>query len=920
MMKKKRNLLAALIFLNVIGGGMGQGVLAYDKITSKTPDPGIYDSIEREVITDGSAEGLAIPGYDMNGGDYTILNGGTVSLTTKSTTAYGLWVDEGSTKPTNLTIGGDLKLTIDNSGFTGSNDKVIGVWKQAGYIPLPGAEQPENHGGVITLHDAAVDVTGAYNAYGLLAGTDFFGNSEGGGHIVVNGNLHVTAHTLKSDSRDTATNRTFGIASIMGLVELKGKENVVTVTADQSTGDNNKETAGLFTTGGGKITSEEDTQLTIAVTNTKTTMGGKTIYGINSGYYDQTESFEKYKGSSGVDLKGTTVITLDTRGSATGVQSAIRAKDHFNDLTIDFLKDDEYQYKRVGIEAETEASVKVDSLHIGTGTDKVQDPSHITALKTSSDKDLYPSHSYTNAGTITVNQNKNKEVQLRGQLYAANKGTINVSLSDAASYLYGNTKIQDWGDTVGTINLDVMNGAKWTNVQDSNDSASTLTSLTLSSGGVVDLTDTAYTDIDKHQYQSIYIKDIFDGDGGTIHMDIDASANTDNSDRVYVDGTHKGTHYITLNNVGSDTDGAAGTVLVSVKNEDGEFKAKDGEGTLYWNKYTLDRLDADKGETVTEGYNTDWYLKEVEHTDEPTTSVDTILGANALNYHTWIMESDKLMKRMGDLRHNGDDERGLWFRVRGSKISRDDSAFFENEYTTYELGYDDLDTETEEYKRYTGVAVSYSDGDSSYRRGSGENSSRAISIYSTTMRNKGHYLDFVFKIADMDNDFSVFDTNGSNIAGSMDNQGISLNVEYGRKKDMGDKWYIEPQGQLTLGYLDGDKYRLNNGILVDQGGISSLVGRIGFNIGRDLDEKTNLYFKANLLHEFLGDYSLNMKDAATGESLRKEGSFQDTWGEIGVGAAIQTGENSHIYFDVEKTFGGDFTKDWAWNAGVRWTF
>lgn len=913
-MKKKRNLLAALIFLNVIGGGTGQGVLAYEQIISRAPVPGTYDSINRIVTADGPAEGLDIPVTD--GGDYTILNGGTISLTTKGSTAYGLWVSEGRNNPTNLTIDGDLKLTIDNSGFTGTNDKVIGVWKYAGYNPFPDAEQPEDQGGVITLHDAAVDVKGAYNAYGLLAGTDFGGNSEGGGHIVVNGNLHVTAHTLKSDSR--GTNRTFGIASIMGLVELEGKDNVVTVTADQSTGDNNRETAGLFTTGGGKITSEKDTQLTIAVTNTKTTTGGKTIYGINSGYYDQMDFYKEYQGISGVDLKGTTVITLDTGGYATGVQSAIKAQDHFNDLTIDFLQDDKYQDKRVGIEAETGASVTVDSLHIGTGTDKVRDPSHITALKTSIDKDLYD-HSYTNAGTITVNQDKNKEVQLRGQLYAANKGTINVSLSDAASYLYGNTKIQDWGDTVGYLNLDVMNGAKWINVQDINDSASALTTLTLSSGGMVDLTDTRYNG--ESRYQDIYIKDTFDGSEGTIHMDINAAAHTDNSDRVYVDGIHSGTHYITLNNI--DTTGvydAAGTVLVSVKDEQGEFKANDSEGTLYWNKYTLDRLDKENDETVTEGYGTDWVLAEVDHTDEPTTSVDTILGANALNYHTWIMESDKLMKRMGDLRHNGADDQGLWFRVRGSKISRDDSAFFENEYTTYELGYDNLDKETEDYKRYNGVAISYSDGSSSYKRGSGENSSKAISVYSTTMRNKGHYLDFVFKIMDMNNDFSVFDTNGNNIAGSMDNQGLSVNVEYGRKKALGDKWYIEPQGQLTLGYLDGDDYKLNNGILVDQGGISSLVGRIGFNLGRDIDEKTNFYFKANLLHEFLGDYSLNMMDEATGETLRKEGSFKDTWGEIGIGAAIRTGENSHIYFDMEKTFGGDFTKDWAWNAGVRWTF
>lgn len=915
MKLRGRKVLKTAVVLSVLSVYPYSVSLADGIITTVNPDPGTYDSIDRVV---NGGDGLNIPSYSTDGGDYIITNGGRISLTTNSTTAYGLWVSEGDTKPTNLNIGGDFSLIIDNSAFSGTNDKVIGVWKYAGYNPIPGTGQPENQGGTITLNNAIVDVTAGYNAYGLLAGEDFGGNSVDGGHIVVNGNLTVNSHTLNSGGKNTV-GRTFGIAAIKGLVELNGTTNNITVTADKSDGGSNRETAGLFTTGGGKITSQENTTLRLNIINTNTSAGGNTIYGINSGYYDQTTYYEEYQGVSGVELNGKTIINLDTMGYATGVKSSIMAKDYIKDLTVDFNNDDKYQDKRVGVATETGATVTIGSLHIGTGFDSVNDPNHITALQTSISKDLYKVD-YETSGTINVNQNQTNEVQLVGRLYSVDKGTINLNLNNNTSYLYGNTKVSWWGHDNGFINLDIANGATWVNVQNTNDADSTLTTLTLANGGIVDLTDTVYTDINQHKYQNIYINDTFDGSGGTINMDIDASTNTDNSDRVYVDGIHSGTHYITLNNVGSNVDGAAGTVLVSVNDEQGEFKANDSEGTLYWNKYTLDRLDKTGGETVTDGYNTDWILAEVEHTDDPTTSVDTILGANALNYHTWLLESDKLMKRMGDLRHNGEDEKGVWFRVRGSKISRDDSTAFENKYTTYELGYDTLDKETEDYKRYAGAAISYSDGSSSYEHGSGENSGKAISFYSTTMRNKGHYLDFVFKVVDMDNDFSVFDTNSNNITGAMDNQGISLNVEYGRKKDLGNKWYIEPQGQLTLGYLGGDNYRLNNGVAVEQGGISSLVGRIGFNIGRDLDEKTNLYLKANLLHEFLGDYSLDMTDTATGDTMHKDGSFGDTWGEIGIGAAIQTGKNNHIYFDVEKTFGGDFEKDWGWNAGVRWTF
>lgn len=402
-------------------------------------------------------------------------------------------------------------------------------------------------------------------------------------------------------------------------------------------------------------------------------------------------------------------------------------------------------------------------------------------------------------------------------------------------------------------------------------------------------------------------------------MDIDASTNTNNSDRIYVNGIHKGTHYITLNPLDENKlDGAAGTVLVSVKTEQGNFKANDSEGTLYWNRYELGSK-----ESETADYNTDWYLKNAERIDEPTTSVDTILGANALGYHTWRAETDKLMKRMGDLRHNGEDEKGAWFRVRGAEIGRDGEASFENKYTVYELGYDEITKKTDRFTRYQGAALSYIDGSSSFARGSGENNGKSIAFYTTEMRNKGHYLDLVFRIADMDSDYKVYDTNGNKITGEPENVGVSLSAEYGRKKVMDDNgWYIEPQGQLTLGYFGGDNYRAKYAdqyIDVHQSGIPSVLGRVGFNIGRDIDENTNIYLKANLLHEFCGDYDVDMVDSA-GNRRTESDTFNDTWFEYGIGAAIKTGKNNHIYFDFEKTAGGDFEQDWAWNAGMRWTF
>ena len=121
-----------------------------------------------------------------------------------------------------------------------------------------------------------------------------------------------------------------------------------------------------------------------------------------------------------------------------------------------------------------------------------------------------------------------------------------------------------------------------------------------------------------------------------------------------------------------------------------------------------------------------------------------------------------------------------------------------------------------------------------------------------------------------------------------------------------------------MGYLGGDSYTTSNGIEVSQSGIKSAVGRIGFNIGKEVGSKGVVYAKANLLHEFGGGYDVTMYDGR--DRVKVGDTFNDTWFEYGVGAAFAAGKNSHVYLDVERSSGSDFTKDWQWNIGARWTF
>ena len=525
---------------------------------------------------------------------------------------------------------------------------------------------------------------------------------------------------------------------------------------------------------------------------------------------------------------------------------------------------------------------------------------------------------WTSGGHITVGKDSSTlQTVINGNLTAKNNGYIAAFVNNAGSSFTGNTTDAHWQD-VNTrdagnkgIHLTLNDGSVWNDF----DYDSTIQVLDTSKAKV-DMQD------DKFKRLSI---GTLKGDKSTFNMDIDAGINTNNSDRLYIAGTHTGNHYITLNNVNSEgkIDGAAGTVLVSVNNEQGKFFANDHEGSLYWYKYSLDSKPNEQAGSI---YNTDWYLKEVEvipalplgpassTKPKPTTSVEAVDATQRLAFANWV-EDDKLMQRMGDLRHETNNEEGVWVRVKGGKYSGDG---FSNRHTMYQLGYDDVVKENEELKRYQGVAFSYDDGKNSFNRGSGKLKAKSIGFYNTDLRNKGHYLDLVFKIYDADSDFTVFDSEGKKITGAFDNTGISLSAEYGRKKYLDEHWSVEPQAQLTLGYLGGARYTTSNGIHVSQSDPNSVLGRIGCNFMYDMDEKNTVYLKANWLHQFAGNYGVTLTNG--NDSLRIDNHDHDTWFEYGLGFACMTGKNNHLYADVERSTGGSLRKNWQWNAGMFWTF
>lgn len=281
-------------------------------------------------------------------------------------------------------------------------------------------------------------------------------------------------------------------------------------------------------------------------------------------------------------------------------------------------------------------------------------------------------------------------------------------------------------------------------------------------------------------------------------------------------------------------------------------------------------------------------------------------------FMAWRAENDEMHQRMGELR-SSNGEAGIWARMKRGESKYGDMDI-KNQYSTYQLGYDE---KVGDSNWYIGGAISRTEGKSSFATGSGENQSTGFTVYGTYVADDGQYVDLSAKYARLDNEFDVFGRSGIESTGDYRNNGYAFSAEYGKRIEAGNDFWVEPQVQLTYGHLSSANYTTSRDVRVTQDAMNSVVGRLGFAAGKDIGAG-NVYVKASYLYDFDGDTNVKMTDGKN--SAVYDQDLGGGWFEVGIGTNINLSETSHLYFDVEKTYGGDIETPWQWNAGVRFDF
>uniref|UniRef100_UPI004024C69E autotransporter outer membrane beta-barrel domain-containing protein n=1 Tax=Dialister sp. TaxID=1955814 RepID=UPI004024C69E len=278
-----------------------------------------------------------------------------------------------------------------------------------------------------------------------------------------------------------------------------------------------------------------------------------------------------------------------------------------------------------------------------------------------------------------------------------------------------------------------------------------------------------------------------------------------------------------------------------------------------------------------------------------------------LSLMTWRQENNDMNKRLGEVRAS-EGSQGVWARMARGQ-SKYGQQGIKNQYNYYQLGYDSKISDD----WILGGAFTYTDGNSSYTNGSGTNKHTGFAVYGSNLRDDGSFIDLIAKYAHMKNDFDV---NGGVGSGDYSTNGLSFSAEYGKRFHQESYW-IEPQAELTYGRVSSADFTTKNGASVHQDSMDSLVGRLGFSLGKDI-KQGNVYVRASYLYDFQGDTSVTMSKGGAATPFKTD--LGGGWWEFGVGTNLDLGHDTHFYLDVETTAGGDVDTPWQWNAGVRYSF
>ena len=257
---------------------------------------------------------------------------------------------------------------------------------------------------------------------------------------------------------------------------------------------------------------------------------------------------------------------------------------------------------------------------------------------------------------------------------------------------------------------------------------------------------------------------------------------------------------------------------------------------------------------------------------------------------------------------------GIWARVGGGKYSFNAKGIdTDTTYTRIQGGYD-----AKTSSGWTvGGQVSYLRGNDDYVfNGTGKEKAFAVGAYGLKDLGNNQYIHIESQVGRASNDFTVRNEIGERLSGETKANAYSIGARYGKTVKLSNGTYIEPQAQLSYTHFGGDSFNAGS-IHVEQSGVSSTVGGLGLEIGKNFGAG-NIYTRVGVNHAFSGTVKTTYTSGATTKYTSED--MKGTWTDLAFGGRYGFNANNSIFADLSTGLSGDYKAGWSVNAGFTHKF
>lgn len=308
-----------------------------------------------------------------------------------------------------------------------------------------------------------------------------------------------------------------------------------------------------------------------------------------------------------------------------------------------------------------------------------------------------------------------------------------------------------------------------------------------------------------------------------------------------------------------------------------------------------------------------WYLQRTyDYTDTAVIAKDTYATLNSIFY----AHLQNIYARLGEFRMKP--KSGMWARGLGRRLKFDLSEDSKTDIDVYGVQFGADYAVGLEHLKYAKIGISggYTNTNQKFERaGKGSGDTYSVSLYSTLLSRNNSYLDMVAAYYWHQQHLNSRVPSGLPVRSKYHLNAYSLSAETGHRFELGRGCFAEPQAQLYYMDVDDMNYRTSLNTPVKGENQNSVLGRIGLVLGKNWQEKAEVYVSASVLHELDGKSNITVADKRFDESI--DGTFV----KLVAGADVRLAENFDMYASIGTMFGDSSIKmPVDGSLGLRWQF